>query len=698
MLLLAPAARAEDVRIQISADPAALTEAGLVTFTFSISNHSDYELHEVTISQGGAVYPIADVQELIIPPGNSANHIVISAQVANSQIGLPITFTVSWRQGGEPYSQDVPVLVERAADPVISLTRTVEPVSAKTGEHVKVQYLLKNDTRFDMSGITLIDEQLSDHPIYESGAILAGNATTVEHNYIMGEESVVSAPVVTYTVNGKTKVFSAVEPVTVNMILPQLSMTVTPGTPSLSGVPFSFELVNTGNQDIQNIRITDERGVSVSDESFSLKVGAATVCSYVVLPVLTEPVRHVRFHVTGVDGRGESYELTSQKEYDVYPFVDETQIQASLKAEIVTPWSAETGVISVRLTLLNNSTVALSNARVTEISLGELYTAETLPAGETVVEKELSIGSPRNLNFSAKAQDPTGTTREIGAYLLAVAYEGGLGTPKPADATASPTEISTENPFSFITGAISRVLVILGVIMGVAFIALVVLSFMERARSSRAGFFDDDEEEALDLETNARPRVEVLDAPPPARAPQSTQRFRLEAQPGSWQAELRPPSEINRRRMQNAGVAPARREDRRREAAPVCQTGRHVAPEPEYEAAAYRPLQAPRDAAAYPPPRRRAPAQPAQKPSHAYLPEDDGPLIEIEYDDEAYPPTYEPEPEPYVQPRVSVREGGTRQGPKVIAARPVPKVQPKTRAEIRHVVREPAPHHERGEE
>lgn len=478
----APAALAEDVRITVVAEPSELTAEGVVELNFSISNYSDYELSSIQISTGGTVYPLAE-ENIVIPPSGTAYNLLIEYPVPESQIGLEIPFNVVWSQGGELRSLDVPVTIARAADPVISLARTSDKTHARQGDLINVHYVLTNTTKFDMTGIILIDENISDNPVYSGGTLLAGQSLPIDYQYTMGASDVTSTPVVTYEVNDKTKTFSAVEPLTFRLMLVQMSMDVSLGTPTVSGVPFSIDLKNTGNQDISSIRIVDERGGVVNQDEFTLKAGESITVPYTVVPVPTESVRSVSLVLTGKDPEGNDYTLQPSRKYEVYPFVDGSAVNTAVYAEILEPWTAESGSVKVRLTISNDSTVELRNIAISEISLGVLENMDTLPSGAVTVEKTLKIGSPRNLTFSVKGEDVTGVTRQLGSCLLEIAYlqatQAPVSTPLPAQ------DNQEQFVFSAITSTISRVLLILGILMLAAFAALLILSGVERQKAAR---------------------------------------------------------------------------------------------------------------------------------------------------------------------------------------------------------------------
>lgn len=496
LFILTPVTFAEDVKINVTADPTELVEAGTVNFTFEISNNSPYELYDVTISYRGTIYNI--MEQFSLPPiamGHSVSGIVLPLLVPDSQLGQPIIFTVGWLQGGEPFTKDVECTIARAANPVISITRTASAETAKQGDIITLTYELKNDTKFDMSNIVLIDENISDTPIFQKDVLKANASTSVTHQYRMGTESVVSSPVVTYVVNGKSKVFSSVPPMTLTMMLVQLEMKVDMGLPTAAGVTFTLEIKNTGTQTIRDIQITDERGTPVNSAPFMLAAGDAGTYPFLVVPVMTETLRNVSFKLSGTDPFGDPYTLVSPSSYEVYPFVDESQIRVSMRAETVTPWSSETGIVTARIVLTNYSVVDLTNIIISESTIGVVKTADVLAAGETAFDIELLIGSPRNLQFSVKANDPTGTVRELATCLLPVAYaeegEPDYATPEPAK--------NAGRAFAFLSTTISKILVVLGVLMVLAFIALIVLSVLDRGKSDRVRYDDDlDDDDEFD--------------------------------------------------------------------------------------------------------------------------------------------------------------------------------------------------------
>ena len=491
MFVFMTTAHAEEARINITANPSELTDSGTVTFTFEIANYNaDYPMADVAITYNGTVYNVMSGQE--IPPSGSASNITLTLNVAQSQLGKPITFVVTWTRNGEPMSQEASITVAQAENPIITVTRTASKTNVKPGETVTITYTIKNTTKFDMTDITLIDENISDQPIFQNETLRASRSTSYDFSYTMGEESVTSTPLVTYTVNGKTKTYSSVEPLELTMVLVKLGMKIQAGVPTINGVTFTIDVNNTGTQTISDITITDERANLVNETPFTLEAGESNTLSYVVVPLMTEPLRELTFTLKGTDPFGETYpnpETPMVSEiYQIYPYVDASQISVTISAETVTPWTAESKKITARITITNHSTVELSTVQVTEASNGLVKQYELLAAGTTTFDQTFDLTSPRNLTFTLKGYDPTGTKRTLAECPLPVAY--GTETPAPAEATVAPSS-GNMTIFNGLSNGIAKILIILGVLMVFAFVILVVLTAMERNRMPRR-FEDDD--------------------------------------------------------------------------------------------------------------------------------------------------------------------------------------------------------------
>ena len=488
--LFLPSAHADEVRIDITATPTELPDSGQVIFTFEITNYNaDYPMSDVAISNNGVV--CYELTNQTIPQSGSARDIKVTLNVSQSQLGKPIPFVVTWTRNGEPMSQEASITVQQAENPIISVTRTASTTNAKPGEKVVLTYTVKNATKFDMSDITLIDENISDSPILQLDSLRASGTYSIDYAYTMGDESVTSTPFVTYTVNGKTKTFSSLDPLELVMVLIQLDMDVQQGVPTQSGVTFTLDLKNTGTQAISDITISDERLNAVNAAPFSLEPGEENSLTYVVVPVMSEPLRKVQFSLNGTDSFGNPYTLAPEDIYEVYPYVDASQISVTVRAETVTPWTSESGKLSARILITNHSTVELTSITVLETNIGVIKNYDMLPAGETSFDLDIQLGSPRNLSITVKGYDPTGANRELASCVMPVAY--GTETSAVSEATPVPSTGGL-TIFGGLMNGVTKILIVLGALLVLSFILLVAMTVMERSRAPRLSRLGDDED------------------------------------------------------------------------------------------------------------------------------------------------------------------------------------------------------------
>ena len=715
MLAYAPTALAEEVRVTVTASQTELSDSGNVTFTFNISNFSDYELSDIVIVYNGASH--TELQDTVVPPNQSIQDYKLELPVSEAQLGAPIQFTISCVRNGEPITAEASVTIARSSDPVISLTREADATTVRQGESVKLTYALKNETKFDMTDIQVIDQEISDIP-QKLQLLRAGGTMSWDWSRKMDEDDVLSAPTVTYTVNGKTKSFSGVESLTLTALLVRLDMRVDAGTPTAAGVNFTLEIKNTGNQEIKDIVIKDERGNSVNTAPFSLAAEESATYSYLVVPVMTEASREVKFTLSGTDTLAQPYSLTTPESYPVYPFVDESQINVQLTAETVTPWTSETGKIVARVVIVNRSLVELTNVSVLETG-NVLKTYDTLQSGETSSDFEIILGSPRNLQFTLKGADPTGAMRELAAGSLPVAY----GT-EAADASPSPEQITAGGnmqAFSFLSSTISKILVALGILMVLSFVVLIALSIAERNRAGGVRFDDDNGEDDLDdffretaperrsyyddrdevqdytarMQSAVPRRAQEMNAPPIPLPPPSAQPPQVTVEYDAAPYGAQPPAgayaetpyrtpAVTQQPLHGYAEPPTERV--RHGAANVYPETAFMQP-PQYET----PPQP-----AYPPQQPERPFETPQQPyvtppTFAQTPQYNPPQTAAQETayypppparEEAFAPYAAGEQEPYYVP-------GAQKPPKVIVNKRRPAVQPQRRNEVRHVHKDP---------
>ena len=501
----------ESVSVEITAvDPDALPSAGNVLVTISINNRSDYELQSITVSQNGISYPIPE--DTVIPHLGKAI-IPVTVSVQDSQIGSPIVFTVGWTCDGEPHTAEVETTIEKTEEPVITLLRTASETHAKPGQKVVMTYTIKNETRFDMTDIMLVDEEICNEPIRRNDSLQASNSLTFEYSYTVGTEDAVSNPVITYSVNGSAKSLTPLEPLTIQSVNIGAQIKAQVGTVSSSGTAVDLTVTNTGNQKLKDVRVTDDSGTPVNTVPFSIDAGEKQNLTYTVGNPDGLPSRNIRFSLTATDPFDEQFETVSQDSISVPFYIDASQFSVTMQA-VQTSDMTPDGYASFSIQIDNSSQGALSNVELSEASAGLLATYLTLPGGQTRFEGQVFASEPKTLEFSLRGTDALNSVRDLAKCTLtltdAAAVPAGEQTEQPGiPGTVTPEPEPHAAPgFSSI---VTRILIVLGAVVVLACAVLLVLSLLERNHIGENAFLQEIADDGEFDEDFDQPAVRIDD-------------------------------------------------------------------------------------------------------------------------------------------------------------------------------------------
>lgn len=463
--------------MEIVTEPAELVSAGSITIKFSVTNDSAKNMSNMTIRGYGiadndnslASYEIVPLQSIIFYKRN--------VSITADMLGTPITYTFSWVEGGEARSlQKSITLGTGTTQPVqtaIEASRTASKKSGKEGDKVTLTYTLKNPTTLAMTDISIKDPIAGSTTIKTGLSLDPGATRTETYEYTIQSQEATSQPTITYKINGEEKSVT-LDKLAISIVNLNIQTTVTVGEQTADGVLFTIALKNTGNQTVDKIKITDELGNAVNTDSFTLQAGNENVLSFMVK---TETLRVVSFTIKGTDQSGQPYEDKTQN-YDVYPFIDPSNVSLQLVAQIVENLN-EDGNVKIRFVIQNNSQVEIKNTVIREAQLGEVASlTDVLPLGETTQEKILKIGEPRELEFVLSAYDPSGTEHMYTSKVTALI----VATPTPPLESATPTDDEQDEKGA--NNTLVTILIVLAVLMAIAGVALLILSIYERKRNA----------------------------------------------------------------------------------------------------------------------------------------------------------------------------------------------------------------------
>lgn len=453
--------------------PLEMEGSGKVDVTIEVSNNSNYELTDISVTPSND-----DLPDVVVPCPGTAK-IQVSFNMKGSQLGKPFPITVEWLCDGEPQSDTVEITVERTGEnnPVIEIDSAFSRDCAKPGSDMTVTYTISNRSKFDMTDIMVTDPGISSDPVLKNISLKANKTESFDYDFKMGKQEMVSSPSVTFVVAGKAYLSPAEEEVKVSLANISLIMEISVRPQDAHGTDFVLNIQNNGNQDMYQISIRDDLGNLINTQAFDLTVGSSHSMTYTVENPSNATPRNVSFKLTAMDAFNDNFELPESDPVTVQPFVDDSQINVSLDGNAEGVWDSETGSVKVRLVIENSSTTPLKNVRLSEASNGDLQNYDVLSGGQTVYENYVKMSSPGYLYFELKGTDAVGSTRTLDTCAVSVVGESGS-----AWGTSNNNESDGKSGGLFGNG-ISRIVIILIAVVVMGLAVLFILTIIEKGRS-----------------------------------------------------------------------------------------------------------------------------------------------------------------------------------------------------------------------
>ena len=100
-VVLAVSTSALAAAVVVTSDPQQLESAGTVKISFTISNDSAYEMHDINIS-GYGLTGSQELQGLVVAPGGERSFYLPNVQVIDDMLGQPLSYTLAWTENGGP--------------------------------------------------------------------------------------------------------------------------------------------------------------------------------------------------------------------------------------------------------------------------------------------------------------------------------------------------------------------------------------------------------------------------------------------------------------------------------------------------------------------------------------------------------------------------------------------------------------------
>ena len=213
LLLLAMPVHAENeepLTLTVEADPdCLLNEAGDMTwFRFTVMNtlEEDYDLEYLMLQGDLIAEPKLIAEYITIHAKDVMEFSLENVRIEEFEFDMDLSFQLAWQTTSyapdDEYHQNPivtehvvaaePFRIERFVEPVMTLNFSPDVMLAREGDPITITYTLTNETKFDMTNITLQDVGIPQQPTIpmEKNVLNAGETMQVSTTFPMGSSTV----------------------------------------------------------------------------------------------------------------------------------------------------------------------------------------------------------------------------------------------------------------------------------------------------------------------------------------------------------------------------------------------------------------------------------------------------------------------------------------------------------------------------
>ncbi len=513
-------------------------------FTIFNDSESDYTLYNAKLSGGYEDVERALDEKIEVLAGGKREFTLSDVPIAEDQLDVPVTYTLSWEEHEPAFDEETGealiddetgeavtithfretsanIVIERFIVPELTVSAFCENELVRVGDSFTVEYTLKNDTLFDMTGLRLYDPEqgLQSIPL-TSDELTAGRTMVVPVTYTMGVTDMTFRPTVEYVARRRNITTVAETAIGVGSVTVDLSISTQAFPATEAGTEFIITVKNNGNRTVTDIRVYDEINTLV-DNPFDLPANQTKSIRYVVKPgVAADVIRTVRFHATGTDALLKPVTVTDPESFRVTPYIEQEGVRIELRVEPQKPYFDGNGKLCVafQFRIGYYGDIRLKKAVLTETTLfHEVVSYPELLRGDTYFTQTYQIDGVGKLCFRVDAEDPAGQTHSSQTVTVDT-------TPfrDQVDRKTDPVYVVTTNPYmqdldAKYRGILKLITVItLGVAAFCAIVCIVLYAFERKIRSKLPGEFEEDMEKALRA-TKRRPDDPLFNDTPTER-------------------------------------------------------------------------------------------------------------------------------------------------------------------------------------
>mgnify|MGYP001029896619 CR=1 FL=1 len=286
--------------------------------------------------------------------------------------GKTIVFELDWIDSSGTDRKTSCEINIKAAAPAVSIYVDVDKTSVIPGGAVVIKYEVINTGNVPLSYVTILDEEITEilgkSYIYSntrSNETLAVGGSIQESVLIELDQTVVSKPIVTYAYIESGQTEGKETTITVNEVVPELTLTCDNYSVSEKGEKhkFNYTIKNTSEEiDLTNIYVydSDASNASVVYGPFTLAAGQSYSGSYEI-PIMTSGFYKFKV-IYSYNGSDEPKEISAKTEKAIKLPNDVSFTIESISPEVIT----EAGDVTFTLLIENGTASMLQNITITE--------------------------------------------------------------------------------------------------------------------------------------------------------------------------------------------------------------------------------------------------------------------------------------------------------------------------------------------
>ena len=485
-------------------------------FTIRNTSAEDYTLLNAKLTGGYEDREMILTESITVPAGETKEFQLTDVPVAEDQLDRDVTYKLSWEEhetAVDPETGEEQQItlecdttasfrIEKFLVPELTVSASCDKVSVRYDETFTVVYTIRNDTEFDMSGMTLYDPEQSmlSIPLPDSD-LTAGSTLTVPVEYKMGAMDMSFEPRLEYVARRREMTARADRKITVESVFVDLMISTEVRPATSKGTTFAVTVRNNGNRPVTNICVYDEINTLIEEE-FSLEAEEYRTLLYTVQPaVSSDRARNVSFRLSAVDYLNEKITLADPNTYTVVPYVSPDSVRLGLSVVLQSPYYDENGKLcaSIQFNIRNNGDVKIFNAVLSELTLfGKVVSYPELRHGDTYFTQIYQLDGVNELKFRLDAVNPAGEACSSDIVRLDLSNLKEL-----ADRKNDPVLVYTTNPYlqdldSRFSGVLRVVVIIALVVAAACGVFCIVLFAAEmRIKSKLPAEFEEDMERVM---------------------------------------------------------------------------------------------------------------------------------------------------------------------------------------------------------